>query len=77
MSGFRETDRILRPHRLLSGETIPTSRNRLQAACLIDDMAEHGIVGDDTGGQAREVLYNQEQCEANKAARMPVRPSHL
>ncbi|HLQ44296.1 MAG TPA: hypothetical protein VK137_06180 [Planctomycetaceae bacterium] len=60
------------PHRLLSGETIPTSRNRLQAACLIDDMAEDGIVGDDNGSQAREVLYNLEQWEAIKAARVPM-----
>ena len=72
MSGLRETDRILMPHRLLSGETIPTSRNRLQAACLIDDMAEDGIVGDDNGSQAREVLFNLEPWEAINASRMPM-----
>ncbi len=72
MSGLRETDRILMPHRLLSGETIPTCRNRLQAACLIDDMAEDGIVGDYNGRQAREVLFNLEQWEAINASRMPM-----
>ena len=43
-----------------------------RAARLIDYMAEDGIVGDYNGSQAREVLYNFEQWESIKAARMPM-----
>jgi S-DNA-T family DNA segregation ATPase FtsK/SpoIIIE len=43
-----------------------------RAARLIDYMAEDGIVGDYNGSQAREVLYNLEQWEAIKAARVPM-----
>ncbi len=43
-----------------------------RAARLIDYMAEDGIVGDYNGSQAREVLYNLEQWEVIKAARLPV-----
>ncbi len=43
-----------------------------RAARLIDYMAEDGIVGDYNGSQAREVLYDLEQWDAIKAARVPM-----
>ena len=43
-----------------------------RAARLIDDMAADGIVGDDNGSQAREVLRNLDQWGAIKASRVPM-----